>query len=236
MSQLSRAVSFKDWDKLFVTLDEFKIKNRAFMNDLLFELGNTLLTFIARFAPFKTGFYVRSWTILNQSQTSITVGSLADPRLFVMLEFTGATAHTIRARQKIAMRFFDRAGVERFARIVFHKGFPAKPHVRPAMQQLRKRVTGIVYAVSARHFTLLKREGQRAATAHGYRRVGSMRGKTFGRSNVGRTSTDVTANIGRGTKGKIAAQMTSRRSFKKRIRVRGTRRVGTSEKKKAGFR
>lgn len=230
---------FKDWDKLDLALNEFQLGNRVFVNDLLFQLANTLVALIQRFAPFRTGAYARSWVIGGQSGNTIKVFSLADPRLFVMLEFTGSPPHEIRTRNRDALAFIGRDGTLRFASVVLHPGFKARPHLRPAMLELKRMSKGIVYNTVSRHFTLLKKEGQRAATANGYRRVstkGQGSAKGFGRSNVGRTSTDVTANIGRGTKGKISAQLTSRMSFRKRIKVRGLRRVGTSEGKKAGFR
>ena len=223
-----------DWDRLDLALKEFQIKNREFVQDLLFELANTLLNLIIQRAPVDTGEYVKSWGIMEQTPTSIKVGSFADPRLFVMLEFTGASPHTIQPSTAEFLHWKTIDGQDRFARIVFHPGMKPQPHVRPAMLELQHRVKGIVYAVSARHFTLLKVEGQKAAMANGYRRP--IRVASAGRSNIGRPNVDVTANIGRGTKGKISAQLLSRISFKKRIKIQGLRRVGTSEKKKAGFR
>lgn len=227
---------FKDWDKLDISLNEFQLGNRAFVNDVLFQLANTLVTLIQRFAPKRTGNYARSWVIGGQAGNKIKVFSLANPRLFVMLEFSGSPPHEIRTRNRDALAFIDRGGNLRFAQVVLHPGFKARPHLRPAMMELNRRSKGIVYNAVSRHFSLLKREGAKAAQAHGYKRVGTGRIGTFGRSNVGRTSVDVTANIGRGNKGKISAQLLSRRSFKKRIKIRGLRRVGTSEGKKAGFR
>jgi hypothetical protein len=173
-------------------------------------------------APFRTGAYARSWVILSQTATSITVGSTADPRLFVMLEFTGAVPHKIDSAFKIGDQWFY---------IKTHPGFKARPHVRPAMKQLESMTLGIVYSLMDVHFPKLMRgEGRRTAQRLGFRGIGRPRAGPHSqlRSNVGRTTVDTTANIGRGTKGSITAQLTSRRTFRKRIRVRGTRRVGTS--------
>lgn len=221
------SVEFKDWDRVVLGLDEFSRNNVAFRQEVLMQLGSLLVTLIVRRAPVNTGAYARSWRITNLTPNEVIVSTNIDPKLFVILEFSGAKAHVERPRVKSVMRFVI-AGQELFATIVDHPGSAARPHVRPAVRELASRAEGIIYAVTTRHFpTLLKRASAKAARAHGY--TGKIPPK-----QVGRSRTDVTANIGRGTKGKISAQLTSRKTGRKRIRIRGLRRVGTAEKQKAG--
>lgn len=209
---------FKNWDHLYVTLDQFVTKNQAFVSDALFQLGNTLLNLIKERVPVDTGQYINSWRILNQNANTITVGSTADPALFIILEFSGARPHKIEGNPIL---HFELGGQEVFVTSVNHPGMKPQPHLRPAIEELKKMAKGIIYRTMARHFTLLEREGAK---------FGETEVRARGTSNIGRSSIDVTPNIGRGTKGRIHAQLTSRKTFRKRIRIKGTRRVGTSIK------
>lgn len=210
-------VIFRGWDQLYIALDEFHLKNQEFVNDVLFQLGNTLVTLIQNYSPVDTGAYSRSWRIMSQTNRSITVGTTADPRLFVILEFSGARPHRIDGNTILR---FEIGGQEVFVRSVNHPGMKPQPHVRPAMNELKRMAKAIVYNAMGRHFTLMQREAAKFSDA-------TIRAR--GTRNVGRSTVDTTANIGRGTKGKISAQLTSRKGFKKRIRIQGTRRVGTAE-------
>jgi len=220
------SVQFKNWDQVHISLREFQINNREFTQDVLWNFANFLITEIQRRAPIRTGAYARSWRITSQTTTTITVRSSAPPWLFIILEF-GSRGHLIVPRNREALRF--QVGSEVIFRTsTNHPGTKPKPHVRPALRALKRAAPGMIMNLTSIHFSRLMREvGEKAARQLGFT------GK-LGRS-VGRTTKDVTANIGRGTKGKISAQLTSRKSYKKRIRVTGLRRVGTAEKKKVGF-
>ena len=220
------SVQFKNWDQVHISLREFQINNKAFTQDVLFNFANFLITEIQRRAPIRTGAYARSWRIRNQTSNTITVRSSAPPWLFIVLEF-GSRGHLIVPKERKTLRFLDGAEVI-FAQSANHPGTKPKPHVRPALRALARAAPGMIMNLTTIHFSKIMREvGAKAARQLGFT------GK-LGRS-VGRTTKDVTANIGRGTKGKISAQLTSRKSYKKRIRVTGLRRVGTAEKKKVGF-
>lgn len=220
------SIQFKNWDQVHISLREFQINNKAFTNDVLFNFANYLITEIQRRAPRRTGSYARSWRIRNQTATTITVRSSAPPWLFIVLEF-GTRGHLIVPRTTRVLRFTQGSEVI-FATSANHPGTRPFPHVRPALRALKRAAPGMIMSLTTLHFSrIMKEVGAKAARQLGFT------GK-LGRS-VGRTTKDVTANIGRGTKGKISAQLTSRKSYKKRIRVTGLRRVGTAEKKKVGF-
>lgn len=194
-----------------------------YRSQVLNLLANRLLTLIAQFAPARTGAYIRSWRVLARGPETITVGSTADPRLFVMLEFTGAQPHTIEPGGQ-SLRFQLRTGEIIFAKIVSHPGMKARPHLRPAMRMLASEAEGIAYAAMEGNFKFLKGHASRAARSAGYR-------KEIPPRQTARNVKDTTANIGRGNKGNISAQLTSRFTGRKRIRRGGLVRVGTSEKR-----
>lgn len=212
------------FDKINLGIDQLFLNLKPFKAELLLALGNRLITLIMQRVPVNTGAYARSWRILEQRADSIIVGTTAPPALFIMLEFSGARPHLIRPKDKQALRF-EVGGDIIWASEVNHPGFKAQPHFRPAVLDLSREAQGIAYRVMSRHFPIIQKETARAASQRGIRKF----------RQIGRSERDVTANIGRGTKGKITAQLTSRRSYRKRIRIRGTRRVGTAERKKVGF-
>jgi len=226
-------IKYEGVDRLDLAFDEIARNSHAFVSEVLMQLANRLLFHIALLAPVRTGAYVRSWRIMSQTPTQVVVGT-RERRLFVLLEFAGARSHQILPKNKEALRFLV-GGQEIIVSIVNHPGMRARPHLRPAMRRLRDEAKGMVYAIMVRHFpTLLRKEGAKAARANGWNQVPPRQaGRRQSGKQIGRSTKDTSANIGRGTKGSIRAQLTSRFTGRKRIRRAGLHRVGTGERTKS---
>lgn len=205
-------------------------------------LANRFLEKLAKFAPVNTGRYINSWRIVEQSAERVvigprdgggavgsTTGAIPVQQLAIILEYTGATPHTIRPRNKEALHF-KFGGQDIFFTVVQHPGMRPKPHIRPALAELLREAPGLAYATLAGR-TIPKRWKAALATKArmaGY--TGPIPPKQTGRNRV-----DTSANIGRGTKANFAPKLSVGLSGK-RIRSRGlTRLVGTSESGRKGI-
>ena len=131
-----------------------------FLSSALDAMGNHLINLIRMRAPQNTGDYAKSWRLKHVSTDTRKVTSpMGD--LYIILEFRGAKRHEILAgilsgkSSKKALHYTDEHGVEHFYVRIDHPGFKNTPHVRPAVQQLKRDMPTIVLAAAAATFDKL---------------------------------------------------------------------------------
>lgn len=142
----------KDLDKVIKGLDFEKSVDKL-TQDILVTLSKMLIRMIKDKAPKKSGEYAESWVIQNTSAKSVTVGT-PKTKLHVFLEY-GTAAHPITPKKASVLRWEDESGVH-FAMYVSHTGFPAKPHVRPALKRWEKQVPDVIAGKVKKHWKIVK--------------------------------------------------------------------------------
>lgn len=145
-------VVVKDLDKVIKSLEWEKSVDKL-TQEILMTLGKMLLKMIKEKAPKKSGEYAESWVIQGASSKSVTIGTSKD-KLHIFLEY-GTAAHPITPKKKSVLRWEDESGVH-FAMYVSHTGFPAKPHVRPALKRWEKQVPDVIAAKVKKHWRIVK--------------------------------------------------------------------------------
>lgn len=135
-------------DDIVIALDFEKSVDKL-TQEILLSAGNLLIKLIQEKAPRKTGQYSESWVIQKASAESITIGT-SQEKLFIFLEY-GTSAHKITPKKKSVLRWEDSSGVH-FAMFVNHTGFPAKPHLRPAMKRFERQLPILVEEKVKKHW------------------------------------------------------------------------------------
>lgn len=227
----------------------------AAVTQYLNVMASRFLDKLTKFAPIDTGEYLRSWRVIAQESNRIVIapsniprigtrgsplgggggnstGNLTNQQLAVILEFSGANQHEIRPRTPGGALRVTSGGGEFFFTLVNHPGTRPRPHIRPALAELMREAKGVAYAVLASTIPAKNRAWKnsmtKAARANGYE--GPIPPKQVGRSSI-----DTSANIGRGTKASFGPKL-SRGLSGKRLRARGlTRLVGSSESGRKGI-
>lgn len=128
--------------KVLSTEQQFKI-------ELLLKIAAEFINTIKFVAPRDTGNYANSWVVQKVDSNSVTI---ATPKgaLAIMLEF-GTAPHPIFPKRKKFLRWEDPSG-EHFAIYVRHPGFPAKPHIRPAINVLETRIPEIAKELLKKYY------------------------------------------------------------------------------------
>lgn len=153
-------MKFVGWNRVITSFEEPKKNELVFTKDVLTQIGNELVKRIQKKAPKDTGAYAKTWKISNIKSRSIIISSTADPKLFVILEFSGAKPHRIEGNPVLR---FEVNGQEVFARYVDHPGQKAQPHVRPSLKELEAIILNIVYKSMDKHFpSFMRGEGKKA--------------------------------------------------------------------------
>lgn len=225
---------------LLLNLDRLKQLPKEGATRALQIMASEFLATLTALAPRDTGRYINSWRIKENSPGKIVIGPVgmlppretitggqADPvsaqKLATMLEFTGSPAHPILPKNANALVYLH-GGEVKFSKRVSHPGFKPIPHIRPALNQVRRNAKGIVWAVATEYAGVKewKESFTKAARTNGY--DGGIPPRQTGRNRA-----DTSANIGRGTKAQFGQKLSVGLSGK-RIRRRGlTRIVGSSE-------
>lgn len=145
-------IEIVDLDKVIKGL-EFEKSVDKLTQDILMTLGKMLLKMIKEKAPKKSGEYAESWVIQGASSKSVTIGT-PKTKLHVFLEY-GTAAHPITPKKASVLRWEDESGVH-FAMYVSHTGFPAKPHVRPALKRFEKAVPDVIAGKVKKYWKIVK--------------------------------------------------------------------------------
>lgn len=154
-------MKFIGWNRVIVSFEEPKRNNTVFTKEVLTKIGNELVKRIQKKASKDIGAYAKTWKVSSITSNKITVSSSADPKLFVILEFSGAKPHRIEGNPVLR---FEINGQEVFARFVNHPGQKAQPHVRPSLKEVEQIVLETVYNSMEKHFpSFMRGEGKKAA-------------------------------------------------------------------------
>ena len=103
------------------------------------DITKSLLAKIKKRAPVKTGRYKKSWKRGTKTENSVTVMT-DQTKLFMILEYEGSKPHRIHGKPVLR---FELDGEIVFRAWVDHPGFGALPHVRPALDELKRELPQI---------------------------------------------------------------------------------------------
>ena len=117
--------------------------------EIMLRLANEFLQTIRFLAPRDTGEYANSWVVQKVDSNSVTIGT-PHGDLAIYLEY-GTAPHPIFPKNKKALHWFDGSG-DHFALYVRHPGFPAMPHIRPAMNVVEVKINDIVKEIVSRYY------------------------------------------------------------------------------------
>ena len=117
--------------------------------DILLRTANEFLQTIRFLAPRDTGEYANSWVVQKVDSNSVTIGT-PHGDLAIYLEY-GTAPHPIFPKNKKALHWVDGSG-DHFALYVRHPGFPAMPHIRPAMNVVEAKINDIVKEIVSRYY------------------------------------------------------------------------------------
>ena len=117
--------------------------------DSLLKTANEFLQTIRFLAPRDTGEYANSWVVQKVDSNSVTIGT-PHGDLAIYLEY-GTAPHPIFPKNKKALHWVDGSG-DHFALYVRHPGFPAMPHIRPAMNVVEAKINDIVKEIVSRYY------------------------------------------------------------------------------------
>ena len=117
--------------------------------DILLKTANEFLQTIRFLAPRDTGEYANSWVVQKVDSNSVTIGT-PHGDLAIYLEY-GTAPHPIFPKNKKALHWVDGSG-DHFALYVRHPGFPAMPHIRPAMNVVEAKINDIVKEIVSRYY------------------------------------------------------------------------------------
>lgn len=135
------------------TLPDFVKKiisqNPNIKRDILLKISNEFLQAIRFLAPRDTGEYANSWGVQSIDENHVTI---ATPHgdLAIYLEY-GTAPHPIFPKRKKALHWEDASG-DHFALYVRHPGFPAHPHIRPAMNVVEAKIQEVAKEVISKYF------------------------------------------------------------------------------------
>ncbi len=130
-------------DKFLRKMGESVEVTKQFQQSVMLESAEEYLETIRRLAPKNTGRYADSWAIANISDDSVTIKSPLG-QLGWFLEF-GTMPHFIYAKRKKYLHWVDpKTGEDRFATFVWHPGFAAMPHIRPAKESVIVNLPNII--------------------------------------------------------------------------------------------
>lgn len=124
-------------------------ENENFKRDFLLRLANEFLQSIRFLAPRDTGEYANSWGVQKVDSNSVTIGT-PHGDLAIYLEY-GTAPHPIFPKRKKTLHWVDSSG-DHFALYVRHPGFPAKPHIRPAMNVVEAKIADIARELISKYF------------------------------------------------------------------------------------
>ena len=119
--------------------------------DILLRTANEFLQTIRFLAPRDTGEYANSWVVQKVDTSSVTIGT-PHGDLAIYLEY-GTQPHPIFPNKKKTLHWVDGSG-DHFALYVRHPGFPAMPHIRPAMNVVEAKIQDIVKEVIVKYYRL----------------------------------------------------------------------------------
>ncbi len=139
----------KQSDTLPDTIRKIINSNENFKRDLLLRIANEFLQTIKFLAPRDTGEYANSWGVQRVDSNSVTIGT-PHGDLAIYLEY-GTAPHPIFPKRKKTLHWVDGSG-DHFALYVRHPGFPAKPHIRPAMNVVEAKINDIAKEIISKYF------------------------------------------------------------------------------------
>lgn len=119
--------------------------------EIMLKSANVFIQTIQFLAPRDTGEYASSWVVQKVDANSVTIGT-PHGDLAIYLEY-GTAPHPIFPKNKKALHWVDGSG-DHFALYVRHPGFPAMPHIRPAMNVLQVRIPEIAKEVISKYYRL----------------------------------------------------------------------------------
>ncbi|UVF62232.1 neck protein [Nitrososphaeria virus YSH_1032793] len=177
MSAINRPSGFT-WEKtnknkIFLQLDEVSKKNDNFVSDCLDALLGKFIIELDKRIPRDTGEYAHSWYAEREKLTILFKTELT--LLATWLEISGVKAHKIEPLDPTGfLMWFDKSGLQHFAKSVWHKGYPPRPHISPAKRETRREAKWIVLAVAKKHFTFMQKtiQGSRDVPLEHYINVG----------------------------------------------------------------
>ena len=142
-------------EKTSDTLPDFIKKiikeNPNVKRDILLRISNEFLQAIRFTAPRDTGEYANSWAVQKIDENSVTIGT-PHGDLAVYLEY-GTQPHPITPKNKKTLHWVDGNG-DHFALYVRHPGFPAMPHIRPAMNVVEAKIMDVARQVISKYYKL----------------------------------------------------------------------------------
>ena len=115
--------------------------HKEIISKTLDDITKSLLAKIKKRAPVKTGRYKKSWKRGTKTENSVTLVS-DQQKLFMILEYEGSKPHRIHGHPVLR---FELDGEIVFRAWVDHPGFKAMPHVRPALDELKRELPQIYY-------------------------------------------------------------------------------------------
>lgn len=120
-----------------------------FKRDLLLRMANEFLQAIRFLAPRDTGEYANSWGVQSIDSNSVTIGT-PHGNLAIYLEY-GTQPHPIFPKNKKTLHWVDASG-DHFALYVRHPGFPAHPHIRPAMNVVEAKINDVATELISKYY------------------------------------------------------------------------------------
>ena len=139
----------KKSDTLPDTIKKIISNNDKMKQEIMLRLANEFLQTIRFLAPRDTGEYANSWVVQKVDSNSVTIGT-PHGDLAIYLEY-GTAPHPIFPKKKKTLHWVDGSG-DHFALYVRHPGFPAMPHIRPAMNVVEAKINDIVKEIVSRYY------------------------------------------------------------------------------------
>ena len=140
-----------------------KVKDEI-IRDTLWEAANLFIDYIKELAPRSTNLfelketahihYDETWGVQQIDSRSVTIGT-PEWKLALYLEY-GTAPHPIVGHRKV-LHWVSDDGEDHFALYVRHPGFPAMPHIRPAIARLEIVLPEIANKNLRKHFTILNK-------------------------------------------------------------------------------
>jgi hypothetical protein len=155
-------IEVKGLETIKIVLTELDSKNQKFVSDVLKTASKRVVELVKYLVPVYTGEYKKAWKVLKTNKDSFTIGLPNDPKLqliFQIKEYTGIKKDFILPKNKKALHWIDFAtGEDVFAMyaVVTPEMKNPKPHLRPAIKQLKKEMPSIILALSRKHFKFAK--------------------------------------------------------------------------------
>ena len=153
----------KGFNELSEKLRQLSKVKDIIIRDTLIEAANLFIDYIKELAPRSTSLqsqqtphlhYDETWGIQQIDSRSVTIGT-PEWRLALYLEY-GTAPHPIVGHRKV-LHWVSDDGEDHFALYVRHPGFPAMPHIRPAIARLEVVLPEIASKNLRKHFTILNK-------------------------------------------------------------------------------